>query len=115
VREPARDRLRSDQQATTRRLAALEREHSGIVESAGQSNGDDEHDPEGATIAFERQHLIALISQAREHLAEIEAALRRLDDGSYGSCSRCGRPIGAPRLEARPSAATCIGCASARR
>jgi DnaK suppressor protein len=115
VSEQARDRLRSDQQATARRLAALEREHSGIVEAAGQSNADDEHDPEGATIAFERQHLIALIGQAREHLAEVEAAFRRLDDGSYGSCSRCGQPIGAPRLTARPTAATCIGCAAARR
>jgi DnaK suppressor protein len=115
VSEPARHRLRSDQDATVRRLAALEREHSGIVESAGQSNADDEHDPEGATIAFERQHLSALIGQAREHLAEIEAAMGRLDDGRYGTCSGCGQPIGAPRLAARPTAATCIRCAAARR
>jgi RNA polymerase-binding protein DksA len=54
----------------------------------------------------------ALIGQAREHLGEIDAALRRLADGSYGTCERCGNPIAAARLIARPVAARCIRCAS---
>jgi len=96
------------------RLTALEREFGGIVESARADNADDEHDPEGATIAFERQHIAALLDQAREHLAAIDAALGRLDEGGYGICARCGRPIPPERLAARPTATTCVSCASRR-
>ena len=113
--EGAADRLLASRRSTAQRLTALEREFNGIVESAGQAGTDDEHDPEGATSAYERQHLAALIDQARSHLAEIESAIHRLDDGSYGTCERCGRPIGAERLAARPTATTCIKCAAARR
>ncbi len=110
-----RDRLAADRDATTQRLAGLTREFDDLVESTSHANTDDEHDPEGATIAFERQHLAAMISQARERLAEMDAALARLDDGSYGRCERCGRPIGDGRLAARPAATTCVSCASKRR
>ena len=47
-----------------------------------------------------------------EHLAEIDAALERLADGTYGVCLVCGRPIPAERLEVRPTATTCVGCAT---
>ena len=72
-----------------------------------------EHDdPEGATLAFERQHAAALLEAAREQVAAAEAALRRLDEGRYGVCERCGQPIGAERLAARPTASTCVRCAA---
>ena len=96
------------------RLASLEREFAGIVEAARGAGTDDEHDPEGATVAFERQHVAALARAAREHLADIDAALARLAEGSYGTCQACGRPIGAERLAARPAAHTCIGCTRRR-
>ena len=108
----AHELLATDLENTLRRLTELEREFTGIVE--GPDGGDDEHDPEGATIAFERQHVAALLSQAREHLAEIRAAQRKLDDGTYGRCDSCGQPIGADRLAARPAALTCIRCATRR-
>ena len=95
------------------RLAALEREFGGIVEAAQGVSTDDEHDPEGATLAFERQHVAALLEAAREQVATVDAALRRLDEGRYGVCDRCGQPIGAERLAARPAAATCVRCAGA--
>ncbi|WP_244242213.1 TraR/DksA family transcriptional regulator [Nocardioides seonyuensis] len=79
------------------------------------TNADDEHDPEGATIAFERSQIGTLVRQARTHLAEVDAAMERLDAGSYGTCEQCGGPIGEARLEARPVARTCITCASRRR
>lgn len=106
--------LAAEREAAARRLAALEREFSGIVESARQAGTDDEHDPEGATIAYERQHLAALISQAREQAAGIDAALSRLDEGRYGVCERCGLAVGAERLAARPAAPTCVRCAARR-
>ena len=75
------------------------------------TNADDEHDPEGHTIAFERAQVDALVRQARDRLAEVDAALARLDAGSYGVCERCGGPVGDGRLEARPETRLCIDCA----
>jgi DnaK suppressor protein len=96
------------------RAAALEREFAGIAEAATAGGTDDEHDPEGATLAFERQHAAALLAQARDQLAAIDAALARLEAGRYGACDRCGQPIGDDRLAARPAAATCVRCAARR-
>ncbi|MBI4941384.1 MAG: TraR/DksA C4-type zinc finger protein [Actinobacteria bacterium] len=93
----------------------LERQHARFVEASKDSNADDEHDPEGATIAFEREQVTALLDRARRSRAALEQALARLDDGRYGVCERCGGPIAPARLEARPEAATCIACAAARR
>jgi DnaK suppressor protein len=106
-----RARLDAQRQAAADRLAGLDREFEGIVAAASSANGDDEHDPEGATIAFERQHVAALLVQAREQIRQLDAARQRLNDGSYGICRQCGRPIGAARLDARPAADTCITCA----
>ena len=105
--------LAAQRAGTVQRLTELEREFAGILES-GAAGTDDEHDPEGATIAFERQHAAALLARARQHLAQIDAAMRRLAEGRYSTCEDCGRPIGAARLAARPVAATCINCASRR-
>lgn len=99
---------------TTERLAALTGDYAGIVEASRDSNADDEHDPEGATIAFERSQVAALIAQAREHLAELDAAERRAADGSYGICEACGDLIPPERLEARPVARTCVRCTGRR-
>lgn len=113
-REEVAERLAAERAGTLQRLGGLERELAGIIESSISAGTDDEHDPEGATIAFERQHTAALLSQARQHLAEIDAAMVRLAEGSYGICGSCGKPIGAARLAARPVTTTCITCASRR-
>jgi RNA polymerase-binding transcription factor DksA len=105
--------LAAERAATLERLGGLERELAGIIESSS-AGADDEHDPEGATLAFERQHAAALLSQARQHVADLDAAMGRLADGSYGRCTACGEPIGAARLAARQAAETCIRCASRR-
>jgi RNA polymerase-binding protein DksA len=83
-----------------------------VVEAVSDVATDDEHDPEGATIAFERARVTALLEQGREHLSEIDAAVRRIDDGRYGVCELCGGPVGDERLAARPVARTCMTCAS---
>ena len=106
-----RDALDAGRQETLTRITALRREFDGIVESSAGVATDDEHDPEGATIAFERAQLAALLDQARQHLAELDDALGRLRQGRYGRCEQCGRPIPAERLAARPAARTCITCA----
>jgi DnaK suppressor protein len=106
--------LAAERAGTVARLTALEQEFAGILEASGSAGTDDEHDPEGATIAFEREHAAALLAQLREHVAQIDAALGRLADGTYGTCANCGRPIGTARLSARPVATACIDCASRR-
>jgi RNA polymerase-binding transcription factor DksA len=79
-----------------------------LVAASRDSNADDEHDPEGQTIAYERSQLSAVTSQAREHLAEVDAAIERVAAGTYGVCEVCGRPIDPARLDARRTARTCV-------
>ena len=93
------------------RAAALDHEFAVIAAAASEPDTDDEHDPEGATLAFERQHTAALLARALEQIAEIDAAIERFDEGTYGICVQCGRPVGEGRLAARPAAATCVQCA----
>ncbi|MGH3492939.1 MAG: TraR/DksA family transcriptional regulator [Sciscionella sp.] len=96
-------------------IEALNRQLAGIVESSGAETNDDEHDPEGATIAFERAQVQALLQRAKSDLREVEEARHRLDHGSYGRCEHCGKPIARLRLLARPAARTCIACAERAR
>ncbi|HEY9557289.1 MAG TPA: TraR/DksA C4-type zinc finger protein [Acidimicrobiales bacterium] len=92
-------------------IASLTMVFQGIVDSAELVATDDEHDPEGHTIAYERQQVAALIRDARTRLDELEQALVRVDAGSYGVCTSCGAKIPAERLNARPGAHTCVDCA----
>ena len=108
----ARTALVAVRRRAEERLADLTGDYTGIVEASRDSNADDEHDPEGATIAFERSQVGTLVEDARHQLAEVEAARGRLADGTYGTCEECGGPIGEGRLEARPTARTCIRCAA---
>ncbi len=106
-----RSGLLDERREVLARLARLRTDHADIVAASAGSNADDEHDPEGSTIAFERQQVDALVRQAEHRLAEIDAAVSRLAGASYGSCERCGRPIAAERLAVRPSARSCVPCA----
>ena len=63
-----------------------------------------------ASQVFEQQRDLALRDQNDRHLADVEAAIARLDAGAYGACVRCGRPIAPERLDALPWAAHCIEC-----
>lgn len=64
-----------------------------------------------ATHVFEQQRDLALRERSRAELGRVEAALRALDVGTYGTCTKCGKPIAAERLEAIPWVPTCIDCA----
>ena len=110
-----RDRIEAERQQTLRRLAGLTHDFDAVVAASRDTNADDEHDPEGATIAFERSQVVALVQQAQHQLDEIDAATARVDAGTYGTCESCGQPIGEERLAARPVARTCIQCATSGR
>ncbi len=107
--------LARERAATLRRIEALTREFDAIVEGQAFTSHDDEHDPEGATIAFERASVQGLLDGARHDLAALDRAAERLRDGTYGRCERCGESIATDRLAALPAATTCITCASRRR
>lgn len=105
-------RLRAERERTLGRLASLTEDFDAMVAASRDTNADDEHDPEGATIAFERSQVGALVRQAQDRLAEVDAAMTRLSAGTYGICEGCEGPIGGARLEVRPLARTCIACAA---
>ncbi|MFD9374134.1 TraR/DksA family transcriptional regulator [Streptomyces sp. NPDC059999] len=107
----AHARLAADRADTLARTAALGRDFDAIVAANALVAVDDEHDPEGASTAFERAHVAALIARAHEHLADLDQALERLERGEYGQCELCGQTIPTERLEIRPAATTCVHCA----
>ena len=113
--DEARARLSAERVAAAARIAALERDIATIVESAKGGATDDEHDAEGATIAFERAQAMALLEETRTQVEALDTALARVDSGGYGVCESCGQDIAPERLAARPSATLCITCASRRR
>jgi RNA polymerase-binding transcription factor DksA len=106
--------IAGERERTAERVTALARDLDAIVEACALTPPDDEHDPEGATLAFERAQVAALLSAARSHLADLERADDRLRSGTYSTCERCDQPIVAERLTARPTARTCVSCAASK-
>lgn len=115
VSETVRAALAEERALVLRRLGGLAADFEETVAASRDSNADDEHDPEGHTIAFERSQVTSLSRRLEQRLAEVDAALARLAAGTYGVCTRCGEPIAPARLEARPAARECIVCASRAR
>ncbi|MFN8086863.1 MAG: TraR/DksA C4-type zinc finger protein [Microbacterium sp.] len=92
-------------------LARLAADDDAVRADRADQTADDEHDPEGSTLSGEWQRIEALRCSAASERAEVDAALDRVAAGTYGVCVVCGRAIPAARLEARPFATTCVGCA----
>ena len=111
VREELHEMLTDQRGQVAEQIAALSRSFDDIVEAVEVTNNDDEHDPEGTTIAFERAQIIALLNQAKADLEALDEAMGRLSDGRYGVCEVCDGPIGIERLRAIPSTTRCIACA----
>jgi RNA polymerase-binding transcription factor DksA len=106
--------LAAEREETVNRIAGLERQVGSLAEEQAFTTHDDEHDPEGVTIAVQRAQLQGLLAGALRDLAAVDRAVDRLAAGVYGQCARCGRAIGEVRLEALPAAETCIACAERR-
>jgi RNA polymerase-binding transcription factor DksA len=112
--DEVRARLGALRREVEQRAAGLADGFDAIVEAATDVATDDEHDPEGHTIAWERQQIAALLTEARAALDGIEAATSRLSAGRYGICTVCAEPIAPERLEALPATPTCVTCAGRR-
>jgi RNA polymerase-binding transcription factor DksA len=110
--DDARQHLVSEQQRLQRLQAGFEAEHlhdeSGD-DSTGELSHIDQHAADVASETFEREKDFSILEQVEAELADVERALARLDDGTYGSCEACGGAIGDERLEAQPAARFCIG------
>jgi DnaK suppressor protein len=106
-----RTHLSTDREQTIRLIDTVSLEMDAFVSARRDTATDDEHDPEGPTLAFERSQSEAVLAQSMRHLSEIDSALVRIDEGTFGTCANCGGSIALGRLEARPQATLCISCA----
>jgi RNA polymerase-binding protein DksA len=89
----------------------LHAEHPGSMsDESGEDAVYDNHLADTATETYDRELDYTLEENSEHVLTEIDAALRRIDDGTYGQCTNCGRQIPEERLEARPYATLCIDC-----
>jgi RNA polymerase-binding protein DksA len=100
--------LNDDRARVVRTLAAQEEDLAGLMRDAGDGAGHDQADM-GAT-SFERDQELTLLNNEREKLAQIDRALARIADGTYGICESCGNPIGKGRSMAFPRATLCLTC-----
>lgn len=107
--------LEAEWASARERVHTLTAEHAWLAGDSDDANSDDEHDPEGSTVAFERARVAALLTDAESHLADLERARARLAAGDYAVCEVCGRDIAPERLDALPATRTCFACASAPR
>lgn len=107
-----RELLRTEESDTRSLIASLTSDINDLSAAREGDNSDDEHDPEGATLAFERSQADTLLRQSKERLIDIAEAEQRLDEGTFGICTNCGNSIPEVRLEIRPYAPTCVACAS---
>ncbi len=106
-----RSQLEADRERTGMHIDTVTDEMGAFVTARRDTATDDEHDPEGPTLAFERSQSSAIRGQSQQHLVEIDIALLRMDEGRYGLCKSCGNEIALGRLQVRPQAALCISCA----
>lgn len=107
----SRATLIAERTRTTDLIDSLSARLSEVIDASAGEASDDEHDPEGSTLAVERGQLVAQIERSRIRLDEIDDALNRLAHGAYGRCETCGTPIDPERLEVLPAARQCVGCA----
>jgi DnaK suppressor protein len=100
--------LNDDRARVVRTLTAQEEELAGLMRDAGDGAGHDQADM-GAT-SFERDQELTVLNNEREKLLQIDRALARIADGTYGICESCGNPIGKGRSMAFPRATLCLTC-----
>ncbi|HEV8024371.1 MAG TPA: TraR/DksA C4-type zinc finger protein, partial [Candidatus Nanopelagicales bacterium] len=92
-------------------IATAEEGLADLIRDSGDGAGDDQADAGSKT--FEREHEMSLANNARDMLEQVEHALTRISDGSYGACESCGKPVGKFRLQAFPRATLCRACKEA--
>lgn len=102
----------------------LEEERAGAIEELRSYGADPDSDKidriagiddnfaDSASATAERSEILAFVEKTRERLADVDAALKAMDEGAYGTCVACGTAIPEARLEARPLSIRCVECAA---
>ncbi|WP_114907811.1 TraR/DksA C4-type zinc finger protein [Ornithinimicrobium murale] len=103
-----RAELDSDQRRLQAEVDEAEADLAELMRDSGEGSGDDQADAGAAT--WEREHELSLTNNAKELLEQIERALERIAEGTYGTCESCGNAIGKMRLQAFPRATLCLTC-----
>jgi len=106
-----RDALLEERQRVAAAIENLHDDHPGsMTDESGEEAVFDNHLADTATETYDRELDYTLEENAEHVLGDIDAALTRIQDGTYGTCTNCSKPIPEERLEARPWATLCIGC-----
>ncbi len=108
--EHFRETLMAERMRVQEALKYLHDENPGSIEDETQEIPSDNHLGDMATVTFDRELDYSLEENEERLLAAIDAALGRIDEGTFGICRTCGRPIGDERLEAVPHTTQCIDC-----
>lgn len=106
-----RGQLLSEKDRLLEEIATAEEGLADLIRDSGDGAGDDQADAGSKT--FEREHEMSLANNARDMLEQVEHALARIDNGTYGVCESCGKAIGKYRLQAFPRATLCRTCKEA--
>ena len=108
--ERFRARLLEERSRVEHAIRYLHEENPGSIEDEAEDETFDNHLGDAAAVTFDREMGYSLESNSGNVLAAIDEALRRIDEGTFGTCARCGKPIAEARLEAMPYATKCIDC-----
>ncbi len=108
--EHFREALLAERQRVDHALATLRDEHPGSLDDEVEEVADDNHVAETASATLGREIDYTLGDNAEQVISEIDVALQRIEDGTYGTCTNCGNEIPHERLEANPWASLCIDC-----
>jgi RNA polymerase-binding transcription factor len=108
--ERFRDELLAERRRVLDAIEYLQKENPGSIEDETEEMPIDNHMAETATVTLDREIDYTLEENSEHVLAAIDAALRRIDDGTFGKCQTCGQEIGEDRLSAIPWATQCIDC-----
>ena len=109
-RKNVEKRLLDERERVLREIAELDADLSKSLEESSGESPHDQHMAETAAVTLEREIDLTLQDNARAALVQIDRALRKLEDGSYGRCDKCGESISEGRLSIAPFATLCVEC-----
>jgi DnaK suppressor protein len=105
-----KQRLLEERERVFKEFSELDADLSKSLEDTSGESPYDQHMAETAATTLDREIDLTLQDNARATLGKIDRALHKLDDGTYGKCDKCGKPIGQGRLEIAPYATLCVDC-----
>lgn len=110
-----RKRLSDEQERLVEVIREIEEEREEVrLSETSSERSPDPNTAEGGSLAFELEKVLSVAANAEDLLAKVEQAFGRLDNGTYGVCAECEKPIPVARLDALPYATLCVECASQR-